>query len=167
MENRKNLILEVKNVAIKGGWMRNFAGNPDRFNPNGGARYFNFVIDDEQLAKNLIDDGWNVKSYQRDEESEIEYTLKVKIGRFVDYIKRVDNINRHIVDLIDPKDPEDQDAIACLDYERIESANLRIVGRAWDDGITAYLKAGVFKIRVDDLLEEFAEDECPEELPFD
>lgn len=167
MENRKNLILEVKGVRIKNGWMRNFSGNPDRFNRDGGVRYFSFVIDDEKLANELMDDGWNVKRYVRDEDSDPEYTLKVKIGRFVDYIKRADNMHKRPIDLIDPKDREDQEALACLDYENIVKANLRIVGRPWDDGISAYLKAGVFIVQVDDLLEEFADEEFPEEVPFD
>ena len=164
MEKRKNKLLEVKGVQIKRGWMRNFSGNPDKYNSNGGVRYFSFVIDDENLANQLIEDGWNVKKYVREEESEPEYTLKVKIGRFVDYVKRIDDQHKRPLDLIDPDNPEDQDGLACLDHENIVSAKLRIVGRPWENGISAWLKAGVFTVEVDDFLAEYAEEEYPEEL---
>lgn len=166
MKNSKNLILEVKGVKIKRGWMRNFSGAADKYNTQGGVRFFSFIIEDEDLANQLIDDGWRVKRYVRDEESDPEYTLKVKIGRFVDYVKRIDDQHKRPLDLIDPDDPEDQSGLACLDHENIVSANLRIVGRPWDEGITAYLKAGVFVVEVDDLLSEFAEEEFPGEVPF-
>lgn len=168
MENRKNRILEVKGVQIKKGWMRNFSGCPDKYHTNGGVRFFSFIINDEDMANQLIEDGWKVKRYVRDEESDPEYTLNVKIGRFIDYIKRVDDQHKRPLDLIDPDDPEDQNGINCLDYENIGHANLRITGRLGDDGLfTAYLKAGVFVVEVDDLLSEFAEEEYPEEVPFD
>ena len=170
IKTNKNMALEVENAKILGGTFRNFAGEPDKFNPQGGARYFHFEIEDEEVAMKLKEDGWNVKTWaSRDEDVEPTYYLKVKVGRYVQFARMVSGKN--IVDLIDERAPEGmdpQEGLGVLDKADIQKADLVITPRRWDDGITAYLKSGWFVIEEDPFAYKYAMEEFPgeEECPF-
>lgn len=164
----KNMVLEVENAKILKGTFRNFAGEPDKFNPQGGSRYFHFVIDGEEVANQLIEDGWNVKTWAPQEDgAEPTYYLKVKIGRFVQFVRMLSG--NKIVDLVDDRAPEGidpQEGLAVLDKADIEYADLVITPRPWDNGITAYLKSARFVIEEDPFAQKYAQYEAPEEMPF-
>lgn len=158
MITNDNMVLKVEGARILGGTFRNFAGEPDRFNPQGGDRYFHFEIEDPETAKELQDAGWNVKIWaSRDEEVEPTYYLKVKIGRYVQFANMVSGKN--ITELIDPKAPEGvdpQEAMGVLDKADIQYGDLVITPRRWDGGITAYLKSGWFIIEEDPFAHKYA-----------
>ena len=57
----KYSFLNNGDLVVEGGAIiyRNFAGQPTKFNPNGGKRTFALVIP-QMVADQLIDRGWNV-----------------------------------------------------------------------------------------------------------
>lgn len=74
-------LLVAEGVTILPGTYRNFAGLPDQFNPGGGKRYFNFVIDDPEAAQEMKNDGWNVKIKPPREEGDTPFCyLKVAVA---------------------------------------------------------------------------------------
>jgi hypothetical protein len=160
IKNNNNMALEVENVKILTGNFRNFAGEPDRFNPQGGKRYFNFEIDDAEIANQLLNDGWRVKTWApHDENADPRYYLKVTIGRYVQFARMVQS-NGDWVDLIDERAPQGvdpQEALGCLDRADIRFADLVITPRRHDDGMfTAYLKSGWFIIEEDPFAHKYA-----------
>ena len=71
--------LEIENAQIK--WaFSHFDGRADTFNDEGDHN-FTIIIDDEETALRLRDEGWNIRTFEGKEEGDpIEYTLKVKIS---------------------------------------------------------------------------------------
>lgn len=170
IKTNENLVLNVEGARILNGTFRNFAGEPDKFNPQGGARYFHFEIEDEEVANKLREDGWNVKTWaSREEDIEPTYYLRVKIGRYVQFVRMVSGKN--VVDLIDDRAPEGvdpQEGLGVLDKADIQAADLVITPRRWDDGITAYLKSGYFIIEEDPFAYKYmtSNNRGEEEVPF-
>lgn len=72
-DDRGTLI--VKDAAII---FTNFAGAPDNYHPNGGNRVFNLVLSDA-FAKQLIEDGWNVKS-RENQDGDITYMTEIRVN---------------------------------------------------------------------------------------
>ena len=169
MIKNNNMVLEVEGARILGGTFRTFAGEPDRFNQQGGDRYFHFEIEDAETAEKLKEDGWNVKTWaSRDEELEPTYYLKVKVGRYVQFARMVSGNN--IVDLIDDRAPEGvdpQEGLGILDKADIQRADLVITPRRWDGGITAYLKSAWFVIEEDPFAHKYgAGANVNDDMPF-
>jgi hypothetical protein len=71
--------LEIENAQIK--WaFSHFDGRADTFNDEGDHN-FTIIIDDEETALRLRDEGWNIRMFEGKEEGDLpEYTLKVKIS---------------------------------------------------------------------------------------
>ena len=69
----------VENINIENAKLmfKNFSGKNDRFNP--GRRNFSVIIEDEETALALKDEGWNIKTYQHDPEEPVIYRLEVRI----------------------------------------------------------------------------------------
>ena len=58
---------------------KNFGGLPDRFNPDGGKRYFSIILTEEQ-GQALIDNGYNVKRKPGYDGGPDEITLQISIS---------------------------------------------------------------------------------------
>lgn len=166
IKSDNNMVLNVEGAKILRGTFRNFAGEPDKFNPQGGDRYFHFEIEDAETAEKLKADGWNVRTWaSRDEGVEPSYYLKVKIGRYVQFVRMVSGSN--IVELVDDRAPEGvdpQEGLGVLDKADIQHADLVITPRRWDGGITAYLKSAWFIIEEDPFAHKYmsaANDDIP------
>lgn len=165
IQSDNDMVLKAEGVKILKKRFRNFAGEPDRFNPQGGERYFNFEIDDVEMAEKLMADGWNVKTWaSRDEGVDPTYYMKVKIGRYVQFVNMVSGKN--VVELIDDRaedgvDP--QEGLGVLDKADIRHADLVITPRRWEGGITAYLKSAWFIIDEDPFAHKYVNDE---DVPF-
>ena len=124
-------ILQIDNARII---FRNFAGRGDKYNRE-GDRNFAVVIEDQNLADDLIADGWNVKIKSRGEDEDPFMFLPVKI-KFNDrgpnvYLKTGSRVNKL-----------DEESVSCLDDVDIMSVDLDIRPYDWDvngkSGRTAY-----------------------------
>ena len=130
MARNDKLLLE--DVEILGGKFRNFKGAAGRFNAE-GDRSFCVVVPNE-LVPTLVEEGWNVKPLNGDEE---KYFLKVKVSyRFKS--PKIVLITSERQNLLD------EENIDVLDWEDIITADVYINPSRYqkDDGRTgmsAYL----------------------------
>ena len=146
----------VNNINIEGATIiwKNFSGERDQFNP--GKRGFSVVIDDEVMAKELKQEGWNVKERPLQEgadPSEQEWTLPVKL-----------NMNRYTqVWLIvgNHKTLLNEDTVAQLDVVDIVNCDISIRPFEWEmrgrTGITAYVDLMYVTIRENKFAEKYAD----------
>lgn len=128
-------ILQIDDAKII---YRNFAGVGSKFNRE-GDRNFSILIEDEETANALLDEGWNVKIKPPREEGDTPFMhLPVKI-KFNDrgpnvYLKTGDVMNRL-----------DEESVACLDDVDILAVDLDIRPYDWEvngkAGRTAYLQS--------------------------
>jgi hypothetical protein len=118
---------------------RNFAGRGDKYNRE-GDRNFSVIIDDQDIADALIEQGWNVKiKPPRDEDDMPFMFLPVKV-KFNDRGPRVYLITGN------RKNELSEDSVACLDDVDILSVDLDIRPYDWElangnSGRSAYLQA--------------------------
>lgn len=128
----KRILLEDVSIIFK-----NFSGNPDRYNPNGGNRTFCVRIEDEPLALELIAEGWNVSELPQSEEDDIlAWKLPVKVN--------FDSLYPPELHAIYPTTMRDlvlsQTTAGLLDTSRIVKADVQLNGREWEPGrLKAYL----------------------------
>ena len=121
---------------------RNFAGRGDKYNRE-GDRNFSLVIEDEEIANALVEEGWNVKIKDGRTEDEPPFMfLPVKV-KFNDRGPKVYLISGS------RKNELDEDSVACLDDIDIASVDLDIRPYDWviqegtkneKRGRTAYLQ---------------------------
>lgn len=153
-------ILQIDDARIA---YRNFAGAGSKFNRE-GDRNFSVIINDENIANELIEDGWNVRiKPPRDEDDTPFMHLPVKV-KFNDRGPRVYLItNGRKVEL-------DEDSVGCLDKIDILSVDLDIRPYNWEvngkTGHTAYLQAIRVTQNVDRFADHYASEEYPEEAPW-
>lgn len=153
-------ILQIDDARIA---YRNFAGVGSKFNRE-GDRNFSVIITDENVANDLIEDGWNVRiKPPRDEDDTPFMHLPVKV-KFNDRGPRVYLItNGRKVEL-------DEESVGCLDKIDILSVDLDIRPYNWEvngkTGRTAYLQAIRVTQNVDRFADRYAEEECPSEMPW-
>lgn len=146
----------VNNINIEGALIiwKNFSGERDRFNP--GKRGFSVVIDDETMADDLRNEGWNIKERPLQEgadPSEQEWTLPVKL-----------NMNRYTqVWLIvgNHKTLLDENTVSQLDVVDIVNCDISIRPYEWEmsgrTGITAYVDSMYVTIRENKFAEKYAD----------
>lgn len=126
--------LIMENAKIR---FRNFAGRPDEYTRE-GDRSFALVIEDEDLANKLREDGWNVKMrLPKEEGAEPWYYLKVKVNfdGIPPKIVEVTSLNRVALN---------EDTVGILDTAELKSVDVEVSPYHWEiggrSGITAYLK---------------------------
>lgn len=136
---------------------KNFQGKGGDFNAEGN-RNFGVVLSDE-MAEQMLADGWNVKKYfpkNALEEDGYVYWLKVKV-RFDNYPPTAVLINSC------GKIKLDEETIGQLDWSRIKNADVVISpynykGRNGNpDGVTAYLKAIYVTVDEDEFEVKYAD----------
>lgn len=142
-------ILQIDDARII---YRNFEGRGSKYNRE-GDRNFAVVIETQEIAEELVREGWNVKvKPPRDEDDEpfMYLTVKVKFnerGPAV-YLQTGRAMNKL-----------DEESVRCLDKVRVASADLDVRPYDWEVngkvGRTAYLQS--IKV-IQDVVDRFAED---------
>lgn len=137
---------------------RNFAGEEKQYNAK-GKRNFAIPLEDE-LAQQLLEIGWNVKSKTRVNDEGVEETLHhlpvtVKMdGRVKPRLFMVTKSKNSRVLL-------DEDTVQLLDFAEFDKVDLKLRPFNWDvqgkQGVSAYIKNGFFTLREDELELKYAD----------
>ena len=150
-------ILQIDEARIV---YRNLSGRGDKYNRE-GDRNFAVLIPNEDIARELLDRGWNVKIKPPREEGDepfIFLPVKVKFNdRGPNVYLRTGRIQNRL----------DEESVSCLDNIDIVSVDLDIRPFDWDvngkTGRTAYLQSMRVTQNIDRFAERMAEEEFPEE----
>lgn len=125
----KRGILQVDGARIT---FKNFAGRAERYNRE-GDRSFALIIPNEEIANELIADGWNVKIKPPRMEGDAPFmymNIKVKYGR--------GDIDAYLISG-DRRIQLDSESIGCLDTMNLASVDLDI--RPWDHPSGEYARS--------------------------
>lgn len=130
---------------------RNFTGEGTKFNRE-GDKNFSVLIDDQEIADALVEQGWNLKIKPARDEGDIPFMhlpVKVKFNDRGPNVYLRSGANQ--IEL-------DEDSISCLDNIDIDDVELDIRPYDWEvngkTGRTAYLHG----MRVTQRLDRFAAD---------
>lgn len=146
---------------------RNFSGRGTDYNRE-GDRNFCLVIDDQDVADRLIEEGFNVKIKQPREEGESPF-MYMKVN--VKYHKPGSDLERlnPVAVLISGRNrnPLDEETISLLDNIDIANVDLDLSGSNWSvqgrSGRSAYLSKIYVTQELDRFAARYAEEEYPEE----
>lgn len=163
-KNIDNLIIENAKIIF-----RNFKGEETKYN-KAGNKTFCVLIEDEKLALDLRNDGWNVKDLKpRDEEEPLKFYIPVSASFEHVPPKVVMVTSKSKVNL-------DADTIATLDYADIRNVDLTLRPYYWEvngkEGIKAYLKTMYVTIEEDEFAAKYSDyemedfDAAGEDVPF-
>src|SRR5512145_695782 len=125
--------LTIENARII---YRNFSGAAKTYNA-AGLRNFHVVLDND-VARTLAADGWNVRWHEPKKEGEDRWaSLKVAV-RFDNYPPKIVLVSKGV------KTPLDPDSVSILDDATLETVDVVISPSQWKnergEGIKAYLQ---------------------------
>ena len=136
------------NIRIEGARIgfRNFSGEEGRFNTKGRRNFCVFL--EEDIAKDMEKEGWNVKWLQpREEGDEPQAYLQVKLvfGKIPPKIVLVTGRGKTRLD---------EDTVNILDWAEIQNVDLVIRPYNWEvngnTGVSAYIKTMYVTLREDE-----------------
>lgn len=146
-----NAILEGVRIGF-----RNFAGAEDQYNRE-GDRNFAVFLDDERIAAQLSEDGWNVKRTKDKPEIEgyepiwyipVKVSYKIRAPKVMLVTKR-------------GKTPIGEGEISMLDWVEYTNVDLILNANPWamngNKGYTAYLQSMFITIIEDELDEKYGD----------
>lgn len=150
---RRTEDVTMEGVQIR---IRNFSGKEGRYNPKGQRNFLALVPD--EIATQMENDGWNIKELKPKEEGDPpQKFLKVKVNIDSDPMPRLVLVTSRGKTRLDATD----ESMTVLDWSDVIEADLIVNPYHWNvdgnSGITAYLRAGYFKIREDDLDLKYAD----------
>ena len=157
---RSNLVIENAELIFR----TNFAGEDDGYN-SAHRRYFNVIIPNSDLVKQLEDDGWTVKTFVSKKDPDAEPIRYIKVNvRYDKFPPTVYTVCNGVKTLMT------EDTVAMLDgYRNFLNIDLEINPSHWGplrdgrEGITAYLTTGYFEIEPDPFASKYATEESPAE----
>lgn len=148
---------------------RNFSGRGTQYNRE-GDRNFCVVIEDQETADMLLEEGFNVKIRQPREEGEDPFMyMKVNV-KYHPKGSEFERLNPTAV-LVTGRNRNglDEESICCLDNIEIANVDMDLTGSIWNvqgrSGKSAYLSKIYVTQEVDRFAARYAEDEYPGEEP--
>lgn len=146
--------IKIENARII---FRNFSGTEGKFNP-AGRRNFCVLLDDD-VAKALIQDGWNIRWLEpRDEYTDRQAYMQVAV-RFESEPSKQRNNPRILLISRKGKSIIDESTVNILDWAEIEKVDLTIRPYNWEvsgkSGVKAYLKSIAVTIVEDEIDEMY------------
>lgn len=144
----------------------NFEGRGLEMN-NEGNRNFCFFIDDPEMAKEMLANGWNIKTLPRDPgpDDEVSYFVQVNVkyrNRFGDPVYYPPEV--YLVKPGKAPTPLDENSIGSLDKKRIKKIDLVLNPSVKEDGsVKGYVRELYVTTEDSILASEFAANEHPED----
>lgn len=133
---------------------RNFSGRQNQYNPE-GHRNFSVVIEDEDFAMSLLNEGWNVKPLRKlSDDSPQHYQLPVAVvyGKYPPTIRIITQSGGEVLD---------EETVNMLDWTDIIDCDMIIRPREYDirggHGVKAYVRSMNVRIHEDELASDYKE----------
>lgn len=149
---QNNTISTIENARLI---YKNFSGREGDYN-TAGVRSFSILIENPDMAEQMMTDGWNIKPLRkRNEEDPQHWHLPVAVSykAYPPEIILVTSQNKRVY--------LSEDMLDQLDYATIENVDLTIRARIWESrgksGVKAYLKKMFLRIEEDPLDAKYAD----------
>ncbi|MBA3551189.1 hypothetical protein H0W32_03205 [Patescibacteria group bacterium] len=153
MPDQRNTVM-VENARLV---FRNFAGKEGQYNREGDRNFG--VILPEDIAQQMLEDGWNIKylSSREDDEPDTPW-----ISVAVNFKNRPPKV---VVITSTSRTHLSEDSVEVLDWADVQTADLIITPYVWEvndkSGVKAYLKSLYITIEEDDLDRKYAQKDSP------
>jgi hypothetical protein len=151
---KSNIVMENARLIF-----RNFEGREEKYNRK-GDRNFGLIIEDSEVAQQLMEDGWNIKELtpknndDYDDTPEVIYWLPVTV--------RFDNVPPKVMLVTRRKKTRlNEENINTVDYANIAKVDLTVTPYDWEvngkSGTKAYLQTMYVTINEDEFADKYAD----------